>query len=97
MKRTAENKENEKILKGNELILKFMSIDNPSIDISMQYHKHIQNVIPVTQKIISYNVDDMSNWRMITNPNDYHIQDVFNQIIQFLEWYGLRIFRIQSI
>ena len=52
----------------------------------LKYHKSWDWLMPVIQKInrqMSTNVRGL--WRMITHPYDYHIKDVFSQVVKFIE------------
>jgi hypothetical protein len=43
--------------------------------------------MPVVKKIKLMDVD-LDTWRMITNPSDYEIESVYNQVVQFIKWYN---------
>ena len=46
-------------------------------------------LMPVLKKIILIlTPQNYSEWRMITNPTEYDIKEVYNQAVQFIEWHN---------
>ena len=55
----------------------------------LKYHTSWDWLMPVIKKIneqIDPNVRGL--WRMITHPYSYHIEDVFNQVVEFINEYN---------
>ena len=79
---------------GNDLYnnpmneIKF-SHKNPTdmCDYEFEYHTSWDWLMPVIKKIKLMGVD-LETWRMITNPSDYEIERVHNQVIQFINQYN---------
>ncbi len=76
---------------NNKLIAEFMGVDQVDIDTwletnsNLHYHTSWDWLMPVIKKIneqIDPNVRGL--WRMITHPYDYHVGDVFSQVVEFI-------------
>tara|TARA_R110002167_G_scaffold265541_2_gene472264 strand:+ start:435 stop:749 length:315 start_codon:yes stop_codon:yes gene_type:complete len=61
------------------------------------YHTSWDWLMPVLNKIDSYANEKLSflefddyrtNWSMIDRPSKYQIKDVYDQVVQFIEWYN---------
>tara|TARA_R110001632_G_scaffold70752_1_gene164606 strand:- start:5544 stop:6161 length:618 start_codon:yes stop_codon:yes gene_type:complete len=46
------------------------------------------NWLMLVVKKIKFAFDELENWRMITNPSDYPIENVFRQVAQFIKWHN---------
>ena len=84
---------------NNKLIAKFMGVvfhddenqyyDNNGLYIGedLQYHSSWDWLMPVIKKIKLMDVN-LKTWRMITNPSDYEIENVHNQVVEFIKEYN---------
>ena len=79
-------------MQDNKIIAEFMGLNidrgvqSDYMEHELKYHKSWDWLMPVIQKInrqMSTNVRGL--WRMITHPYDYHIKDVFSQVVKFIE------------
>jgi|TARA_R110000787_G_scaffold285391_2_gene400881 hypothetical protein len=52
----------------------------------LEYHTSWDWLMPVIKKIKLMDVD-LETWRMIANPSDYEIEDVHNQVVEFIKCY----------
>ena len=82
-------------MKANELIAEFMEVDQVDIDtwlednLDLEYHTSWDWLMPVLKKInLKLTPQNYSEWRMINRPTEYHIKDVYNQVVQFIKWYN---------
>ena len=56
---------------------------------TMKYHTSWDWLIPVIKKInLQLHPDTRGAWRMITNCVEYKIEDVHNQVVQFINQYN---------
>lgn len=58
-------------------------------EFDLRYDLSWDMLVPVIKKILGIDGIDMSSWRMITNPMAYDREKVFNQVVEFIEWYNL--------
>lgn len=75
----------------------YYSEDNERTALDTAYHNSWDWLMPVIKKIDSYANEKLSfskfddyrtNWAMINRPSKYDIDNVYKQVIQFIEWYN---------
>lgn len=59
------------------------SVTSIAIEENLQYNNSWDWLMPVIKKIKLMGVD-LDTWKMITNPSDYEIENVHNQVVQFI-------------
>lgn len=56
---------------------------------NLQYHTSWDWLMPVLKKInLKLTPQNYSEWRMINRPTEYHIKDVYNQVVEFINQYN---------
>ena len=58
--------------------------DNTRTDVDLYYHKSWAWLMPVVKKIKLTDVN-LESWRMITNPSNYPIEKVHNEVVEFIK------------
>lgn len=74
---------------NNKLIAEFMGYNlnnlTPSFLNNLKYHTSWDWLMPVLKKInLKLHPDTYGFWRMITHPVEYNIENVHNQVVEFI-------------
>ena len=86
---------------NNKLIAEFMGITpneagvyhvskHKGYDVeNLNYHTSWDWLMPVLKKInLKLTPQNYSEWGMINRPTEYHIKDVYNQVVEFIKQYN---------
>ena len=78
-------------MQNNKLIAEFMGVDYVDIDTylennkELQYHTSWDWLMPVLKKInLQLHPDTYDAWRMINRPAEYNIENVYDQVVEFI-------------
>jgi hypothetical protein len=78
-------------MENNKLIAEFMGVDYVDIDTylesnkELQYHTSWDWLMPVLKKInLQLHPDTYGAWRMISRPTEYNIENVYAQVVEFI-------------